>query len=144
VLDGVSLLPAAGLQYAHLFEGGYSEGGASGFDLAVSSRNADSLRPFLGASAAQAFTTEDGLVLIPEADISYSHEMFNTPPSLVQVGGGSFTVDGLVPSRDEVTVGGGVSAKISDRLAFYADYHAVLPTGNLFQQTVSAGLSYKF
>jgi fibronectin-binding autotransporter adhesin len=144
VLDGVALLPAAGLQYAHLFEGGYSESGASGFDLAVSSRNADSLRPFAGMSAAKAFATDNGAVLIPEADLAYSHEMFNTPPSLVSVGGGSFTVDGLVPSRDEVTIGGGVTARMSERLALYADYHAVLPTGNLFEQTVSAGLSYRF
>jgi fibronectin-binding autotransporter adhesin len=143
VLDGISLLPAAGLQYAHLFEGGFSESGASGFDLAVSSRNADSLRPFVGASASKAFTT-DHMVLIPEADLAYSHEMFNTPPSLVSVGGGSFIVDGLVPSRDQVTLGGGVSAKMSERFAVYADYHAVLPSGNLFEQTVSAGLSYRF
>jgi len=143
VVDGVSLLPAAGLQYAHLFEGGYSENGAAGFDLAVSSRNADSLRPFVGASAAKAFTT-DHMVLIPEADLTYSHEMFNTPPSLVSVGGGGFIVDGLVPSRDQVTLGCGVSAKMSERFAVYADYHAVLPSGNLFEQTVSAGLSYRF
>ncbi|HZB90496.1 MAG TPA: autotransporter domain-containing protein, partial [Stellaceae bacterium] len=144
VLDGVSLLPAAGLQYAHLSEGGYSENGASGFDLDVASRNADSLRPFVGVSAATALTTENGAVLIPEADLGYSHEMFNAPPSLVSVGGGSFTVDGLSPSRDELTVGGGVTARMSGRLSLYADYHAVLPTGNLFEQTVSAGLSYRF
>jgi len=43
-----------------------------------------------------------------------------------------------------VTMGGGVTAKLSDRLALYADYHATLPTGNLFQQTVEAGLRYRF
>jgi hypothetical protein len=33
---------------------------------------------------------------------------------------------------------------MSERFAVYADYHAVLPSGNLFEQTVSAGLSYRF
>jgi uncharacterized protein with beta-barrel porin domain len=46
-LGGVTLLPAAGLQYVHLFDGGFSESGAPGFDLDVSRRNSDSLRPFV-------------------------------------------------------------------------------------------------
>jgi fibronectin-binding autotransporter adhesin len=69
-LGGVTLLPAAGLQYVHLFDGGFSESGAPGFDLDVSRRNSDSLCPFVGMSAAKAFTTEDGLHLVPEANIS--------------------------------------------------------------------------
>ena len=144
MLGGVSVLPAAGLQYAHLFEESFSESGASGFDLAVSSRRTDSLRPFIGTSAAEAFTTEGGWLLIPEADITYSHEFMNTPLSLVQVGGGSFTALGLTPARDRLMLGGAVTAKLGDRLALTADYHATVPTGNLLQQTVSVGLSYTF
>lgn len=145
VLGGVTFVPAVGLDYVHLFETAFAESGAPGFDLAVSSRNADSLRPFLGASAAKAFTTAGGTVLVPEADLGYSHELLNTAPaSLVQVGGGSFAVAGIVPSRDTLTLGGGLTATMSDRLALYADYHATLPTGNLFEQTVSAGLRYRF
>jgi hypothetical protein len=41
-------------------------------------------------------------------------------------------------------VGGGVTANMTDRLAFFVDYHATLPTGNFWQQTVSGGLSYRF
>jgi outer membrane autotransporter protein len=62
----------------------------------------------------------------------------------VEVGGGSFTVVGLQPARDRLTLGGGVTARLSERFAFYADYHATVPTGNLFQQVVSLGLSYRF
>lgn len=53
-------------------------------------------------------------------------------------------VDGLTPSRNLVTLGGGITASMSDRLAFFADYHATLPTGNFWQQTVNAGFNYKF
>jgi len=143
--SGVTVAPAAGLGYVHLFEGSFTETGAPGFDLAVSRRNADSLRPFVGATAARSFTTEDGLVVTPKLDLVYSHELMNAAPSdTLQVGGGSFTVNGIVPSRDQVTLGGGVAAQMSDRLALYADYHATLPTGNLFSQTVEAGFRYRF
>jgi outer membrane autotransporter protein len=145
VLEFVAGPPfAIGLQYTHLFETGFTENGASGFDLSVAKRNSDSLRPFVGASGHESFTTSGGVRLTPEADLAYSHELFNTPPSLVAVGGGSFTVSGLAPSRDALTLGGSLSADMGNRVAFFAAYHATLPTGNLLTQTVEAGLSYKF
>ncbi|HVA12222.1 MAG TPA: autotransporter domain-containing protein, partial [Stellaceae bacterium] len=141
---GMTIMPAAGLDYVHLFDEGFAESGATGFDLNVTHRNADSLRPFIGASVSEPFTTAGGLRLVPEADVSYSHELFAAVPSLVTVGGGSFSVAGLAPSRDALAIGGGLTAKMSDRLALFAAYHATLPTGNLLEQTVSAGLSYRF
>jgi fibronectin-binding autotransporter adhesin len=144
IAGGIAVTPAAGLQYTHLFETAFTESGASGFDLSVAKRNSDSLRPFLGVSAEESFTTANGTMLTPEADLAYSHELFNTPPSLVAVGGGSFSVDGLTPSRDALTLGGSVSAAMNDRLDLYAAYHATLPTGNLLAQTVEAGVTYKF
>jgi outer membrane autotransporter protein len=70
--------------------------------------------------------------------------MSTVPASEVQVGGGSFSINGLVPSRDRVILGGGINATMSDRLALYADYRATLPTGNIFSQTVEAGLLVRF
>ena len=140
----IDLVPAAGFDYVHLYETGFTESGASSNDLTVASRNSDSLRPFLSVTATEKFTSASGTVWTPDADLTYSHELFATPPSLVQVGGGSFTVDGFVPSRDAVTVGTGVTATLTDRLDLFADYHATLPTGNLLAQVVSAGLDYKF
>ena len=143
-VSGFTIVPAAGLEYVHLYETGFTESGAPGFDLTVSNRNSDSLRPFVGASVERRSTMENGIVLTAEADFAFSYELFATPPSLVQVGGGSFDVDGLVPSRDQITLGGEVTASMNDRLALYADYQVVPPTGNLFQQTVSAGFRYRF
>jgi hypothetical protein len=40
--------------------------------------------------------------------------------------------------------GGGITAAMSEQLALFADYHATLPTGNCWQQTISAGARYKF
>jgi outer membrane autotransporter protein len=98
----------------------------------------------MGASAQESLTTGSGTVLTPEADLAYSHELFNTPPSLVTVSGGVFTVGGLAPSRDALTIGGSINAEMSERLALFAAYHATLPTSNLLAQTVEAGITYKF
>lgn len=144
IASGVTITPAAGLQYAHLFETAFTETGASGFNLSVAKRNSDSLRPFIGASAEESFASGGGTMWTPEADLAYSHELFSTPPSLLAVGGGAFTVSGLAPSRDALTLGGSISAKLSDQFLVYAAYHATLPTGNTFAQTVEAGLTYKF
>jgi uncharacterized protein with beta-barrel porin domain len=84
-------------------------------------------------------------VITPEADIAYSYEtLATTAPSLVQVGGGSFTVPGLMPSRSQLIIGGGITAQLPDTLAFEAAYHITPPTGNLLSQTVSLGLDYRF
>ncbi len=144
-LAGMTIMPTAGLQYIHLFEAGFTESGAPGFDLMVANRNSDSLRPFIGASATHPFRIHNDVLLVPEADLTYSHELMNAaPPSVAQVGGGSFSVNGLTPARDQLTVGGELTATLSERLALFAAYHASLPVGNLFGQTVEAGLRCRF
>jgi uncharacterized protein with beta-barrel porin domain len=85
------------------------------------------------------------MVVTPEADIAYSYETLGTtPPSTVSVGGGSFIVNGLLPSRNELTIGGGVTAQLTDVLALQAGYHITPPTGNTLAQTVSLALDYRF
>lgn len=129
----------------HLAEESYSESGAPGFNLDVASRDADSLRPFIGVSTAKSFSTEDGTKLTPRLDVEYSRETMNgAPSSTVTVGGGSFIVDGIEPARDRVTLGAGLDAQVSNALTLHAGYRATLPTGNLFEQTVQVGVSYSF
>ena len=144
-LGAVTVVPSAGLDYVHLAEAGFTESGAPGFDLAVSHRSANSLHPFIAADAAESFATAGGAVITPSADIAYSHETLNAAPSNVaSVGGGTFIINGLVPARDEVTIGAAIAARMSERLTLAAAYQATLPTGNLFAQTVEAGLRFRF
>ena len=63
---------------------------------------------------------------------------------LTGIGGGSFTVPGLMPSRNQLTIGGGITAQLTDTLAFEAAYHIIPPTGNTLSQTISLGLDYRF
>jgi outer membrane autotransporter protein len=131
--------------FAHLAEDGFTETGSPSFDLTVSDREADSLRPFVGIRAGQTYTTGDGIEILPHLDLAYSYELMNAvPASVVAVGGGRFAQDGVTPSRSELTFGGGVSARVSDRLVLFATNHAVLPTGNTFIDTIEAGLRYSF
>jgi len=142
---GITFMPAAGLAYVHVAQTGVGESGAPGFNLSVNGNSANSLRPFISLTAAKSYTTDGGTVITPEADIAYSYEtLATTPPSLIQVGGGSFTVPGLMPSRSQLTLGGGITAQLTDTLAFEAAYHITPPTGNLLSQTISLGLDYRF
>jgi len=88
--------------------------------------------------------TGGGMRIVPEADISYSYETMSNPPSLVQIGGGSFTVGNATPSRNQLQIGGGVTMTMTNQLALHAAYHVVLPTGNLVEHIVEAGASYRF
>ena len=144
-MGGITLLPAAGLIYAHVAQTSASESGAEGFDLNVNPNSANSLRPFAAITAAKSFTTGDGTVLTPEADISYSYETLGTtPPSTVSAGGGTFIVNGLLPQRNNLTIGGGITAQLTGVLALEAAYHITPPTGNTLAQTLSLGLDYRF
>ena len=140
----LEIVPAVGFNYVHLYETGFTETGAALDDLQVAHQNSDSLRPFVGAQASQTFVTSGGARIVPSASVTYSREFMNAPPSSVQIGGGTFAVDGLTPSRDAVTVGAAVAASLTDSLALFADYRATLPTGNLLAQSVSAGLTVRF
>ena len=138
--------PNAGLQYTHLSESGFGETGASGFDLATAGSDTDSLRPFIGASAARNFETDDGTRLTPELSANYSHDLLNTGRTInvTTASGSAFTVAGVSPSRDQVTLGAGLTVQANERLDLFADYDVAPRTGNQTSQTISAGLRYRF
>jgi fibronectin-binding autotransporter adhesin len=48
------------------------------------------------------------------------------------------------PSRDRVSAGLGLVVQAAPKLDLYADYDAVLPTGNTTEQTMQAGLRWAF
>ena len=143
-VKGITLEPTIGVNYAHYAQGAFTETGAPGFNLSVAAMSAISVRPYIGLSATGSFTRASGLRLTPEADIRFSHEMKDTPLSLVEVGGGRFSVAGLEPSRNEVSLGAGIAAQVNPRMNFHARFEAVLPTGNRLQESLDAGLTYRF
>ncbi|MBV9551231.1 MAG: autotransporter outer membrane beta-barrel domain-containing protein, partial [Alphaproteobacteria bacterium] len=140
-----SLTPKLGIQYVHLSEGAFGETGGSGFDLSSGSRGTDSLQPYVGAALSQKFVTDNGVEFAPELRFSYLHDVFNSRfLTVTTVSGAAFPVTGVAPSRDQVSTGFGVVVAAAPNLNFYANYDATLHTGNTTEQTVQAGLRWKF
>jgi outer membrane autotransporter protein len=141
-----TLTPKAGVQFVHLSEDGFSESGASGFDLSSSNRGTDSFQPYIGAALAQKFVTDGGTEMTPELRFGYAREALSGSRLLTvtAAGGASFPVIGVRPSRDQVTAGIGITVVAGPDLSLYANYDAILPTGNTTDHTLSAGLRWKF
>jgi outer membrane autotransporter protein len=141
-----TLTPKLGIIYTHLGEDGFSETGAGGFDLTNSGQSTDSVQPFVGLGVSQTFVTPDGTQIAPSAHIGYSHELAsdNRLLNVGVVSGATFIIQGVKPSRDMLTTGVGITVRLQDSLAFYANYDALVRTGNTSDQTVSAGLRVRF
>jgi fibronectin-binding autotransporter adhesin len=141
-----TLTPKAGLQFVHLAENALTETGASGLDLAAGGHDTDSVQPYIGASLAQKFVTGGGAEITPELRVGYAYEAESNSRLLTvtTVSGANFPVVGVRPSRDQLTAGLGLAMIAGPNLSLYATYDAILPTGNTTEQTVQAGLRWKF
>jgi fibronectin-binding autotransporter adhesin len=53
-------------------------------------------------------------------------------------------VTGVAPSRNQLTGGLAFTMQAAPNLSFYANYDAVLPIGNTTDQTIQAGLRWRF
>ena len=60
------MIPRIGAQYLHLSQNGYSESGASGFNLTAPSSRFNSFQPIFSIAALQAFTLDSGMRVTPE------------------------------------------------------------------------------
>jgi fibronectin-binding autotransporter adhesin len=145
-LGWATLTPKLGFQYLHLTENGYTESGAGANNLTVAGHDTESFRPLVGANVDRQFTTEDGTRIVPEARLSYSHELLNVTHEVTEQDASSSptTVVGLNPARNILGLGTGLAIAATDRLSLYADYDADLSPGSATVQTVSAGLRVHF
>jgi fibronectin-binding autotransporter adhesin len=141
-----TLTPKAGFQFLHLGENGFNETGSGGLDLASNSRSTDSFQPFVALSASQNFITADGTLITPEARLGYDREVLSGARTLTvaTIGGAQFPVTGIKPAKNILTAGAGVTAKAAPNLTLYLTYDAVVPTGNVTDQTVQGGLRIQF
>jgi len=81
-----------------------------------------------------------------ELRLGYAYEAESNARLLTvtTVGGANFPVSGVAPSRNQLTGGLGLSMVAGPNLSLYATYDAILPTGNTTEQTVQAGLRWRF
>ena len=106
----------------------------------------DGLQPYVAASVAQTFGTPEGTQLAPELRLGYGREVLSNSRALTvaTIDGSNFLVQGVKPSKDMLTTGVGVTIRARDNVFLYADYDALVRTGNTSVQTVSAGLRIRF
>lgn len=144
-VNGVAVRPKAGLGFVHLAEDGYSETGAGAFNANINAQDTDSLRLYTGFSVSRAFTTDTGMVVVPETHAQYAYETLDTNNATSgSLLGTTFTSNGVKPSRSMLSVGFGASARLSNTLDAFGGYEVNLPTGNTFKQTFSAGVKFRF
>lgn len=145
-IGGLSVAPKAGIQFVNLFEADFAETGANGFNLANTGRNTDSLQPYIALSGVRRFVSDEGTVITPELRLGYTREALSNSRlvNVATVNGVDFPVQGVKPSKNMLTAGVGLTAQAGDSAYFYADYNAVVPTGNTAYQVVSAGLRIRF
>ena len=146
VVNGATVTPKAGVPFLHLHESAFGETGANGLDLSSGARSTDSLQPYVAVSVAQIFVTAEGAQLTPELRLGYSREVLSNSRVLTvaTLDSTNFLVQGVNPSKDMLTAGLGVTTRARDDVFLYANYDALVRTGNTTMQTVSAGLRIRF
>jgi fibronectin-binding autotransporter adhesin len=145
-ISGVRVTPRAGVQFLNLFESDFAETGANGFNLSNRGRNTDSFQPYVAVSSWRSFVTDEGIAITPEVRLGYSREALSNSRQLTvaTVNATDFPVQGVKPSKNMLTAGVGLTLRAQDNVYLYANYDAVVPTGNTTYQIVSAGLRIKF
>jgi fibronectin-binding autotransporter adhesin len=138
--------PKIGVQFLHLAEDGFKETGADGFGLSSRGNDTDSVQPYLGLAASERFVAADGTEITPEIRLGYNREVLsnNRVITVASADGTPFVVSGVKPSRDMLSAGIGVTLRAQANILLYANYDAILPTGNTTNHTVSAGLKVRF
>jgi fibronectin-binding autotransporter adhesin len=146
MVNGATVTPKAGVPFLHLHESAFGETGANGLDLSSGPRSTDSLQPYVALSVAQTFGTPAETQVTPELRLGYSYEVLSNSRVLTvgTLDGTNFLVQGVNPSRNMLTAGVGVTVRARDDVFLYANYHALVRTGNTTMQTVSAGLRIRF
>jgi outer membrane autotransporter protein len=141
-----TVTPKAGVQFLHLSESGFAENGADGFNLSSPGHGTDSVQPYIAVAAAQKFLTNGGAQFTPELRLGYAREALSGARliTLTTVSGAGFPVVGVTPSKDIVTAGFGVTMQAGPALSLYANYDTAVRTGNTTDQTLSAGLHWRF
>ena len=138
--------PLAGLQYVRLGVQDYDENGSLA-DLSVQNQNADSLRSRLGGHLCYTFVEGD-IKIKPYLQAAWQHEFMDQSRGITSsfdtVGGGNFSVQTPVPSRDSALVDIGVSADINRTVSVFTDYLVEAGQDNYFGQSVQAGVKIGF
>jgi uncharacterized protein with beta-barrel porin domain len=138
--------PILALSLSTLKTEGYTEQGASLNRLVVQDSSFDCLKSVVGGRFAYPVEFDNGRRWVPEARISWSHELLDNSAnfdarlfSFPDIAASYFTTKGAEADRNALILGTGVNAPVSDTIILYADYDATLSSDQT-AQTASGGL----
>lgn len=121
-----SISPFARFQVGAANQAGFTESGASLYNLTVASQNTTSVRSTLGVDFAAGFDLGGGTPLNIGLRLGWLHEYADTSrpmtAAFAAAPGGQFTVFGATPQRDSAVIGLSAVTTVSDRLALYLNY----------------------
>jgi Autotransporter beta-domain len=142
-VQGVTLLPAAGVRFASAGMGGLSETAQnSAFALRVGAAGETSVQPFLNLAAGYRFITAAKMVVTPQLGAGVAYEAGNRAVTVTAADGSSFAAGAKRLDPAEGQFSAGVSA---GRGNWSLDVrYAALVSGNWSSQTVEAGVQARF
>ncbi len=145
-LGAFTLTPAAGLSFAAVDSGSFSEhaGGAAGFfALTGASGHETSLQPFIQLAISRGYITPS-FIITPQASIRYTYEACDRGQTIAvtALDNTAFAPPHNNLSPSTATLAAGLSAA-RNNLSLYAHYTAGL-SGNWTAQSIQAGLQLKF
>jgi outer membrane autotransporter protein len=139
-------IPTAGVQWAKVDIDGFTEKGASPYNLKVDDFDTDSFVTTLGFRVGTSMMMGSAKVT-PEFRLAWGHEFGDTDrdvsATFASLGGPSFTVNGVEPDEDSALVGVGVNANMSNNMTLFLDYDGEFRS-DFNSHTVSGGLRWKF
>jgi outer membrane autotransporter protein len=148
--DWLTVEPTIGLDYAHLFQGGFSETGTASdgnnYGLNVGGVNMDSVRSELGVRLAAQFGRQDSVQFIPSLHAVWEHEFADKYANLNAsfVGGsGNFIVRGVELGADTAIFGGGLTVAFNKAIQGFVNFNASLNSKDQ-SSTISGGVSYSW
>jgi len=121
-----SITPFGRVQVGSSTQAGFSESGATFYNLAFQSQTTTSVRTTFGADFAASFDVGGGRALDLGVRLGWMHEFADTArpitAAFAAAPGQPFTVVGATPQRDSAVVGFSAAMPVSDRASVFASY----------------------
>ena len=145
---GFTVTPFLRLEFVGLHIGGYTESGASGFNLTVKSQDAFSLQQALGGQIARPLSTPIA-VLVPSVRVEWRHEFLDNKRRITAKFADDpfdtfFSVPTDDPDRDFFALAAGLSAQLRHGIAAFFNYDTVLGLRGVTSHSFTGGVRVEF
>ncbi len=140
--NGLRFEPSVSLNYSHVQQGGFTEHGGRGADLAVKAQSQNALETIVQERVSKSTTLANGKVVRADMTAAWAHEWVSTSPHITEAfaapGGDPFTLAGADPGRDAEVFGAALAYQASKRLTFQARFQSTV-SENRTDNLVAAG-----